>query len=163
MFSLRPLFHVATCSFVHQCCYLRFFIYFILFLFLSCKYRYLNINRNSNYSFRDRYMNENKQKLYSLSVIDWLSINNLKLILGCILCELLTGYPLLPGEDEGAYFRRPSPSLTDLFPHSIRPFLCSRVSLSLAIAKIFSLIIHSNCIWSNGFMNRQRPVRLARK
>ena len=22
---------------------------------------------------------------------------------GCILCELLTGYPLLPGEDEGQY------------------------------------------------------------
>ena len=25
------------------------------------------------------------------------------IILGCILCELLTGYPLLPGEDEGKY------------------------------------------------------------
>ena len=146
---------------------MQWFITLIIHYVFFFKYRYLNINRNSNYSFRDRYMNENKQKLYSLSVIDWLLINIFKLILGCILCELLTGYPLLPGEDEGAYFRRPSPSITDLFPHSIRPFFCSLVSLSLAIATkkhyFFSLIIYSNCLWSNGFMNRQRPVRLARK
>ena len=38
-----------------------------------------------------------------IHLFTFLSKNSLQIVSfpGCILCELLTGYPLLPGEDEG--------------------------------------------------------------